>query len=82
MGRNRECEAHVHAATITLDWSVDEFLDFGERDNLIELRLDLLPRHAENRTVEINVFSASQFRMEAGADFQQARDTSVQLDMT
>ena len=39
--RDGEREPHVHAARVALDGSVEELLDLGERDDLVELPLDL-----------------------------------------
>src|SRR5689334_2994691 len=73
-------EPYVHAAAVSFDWRVDELLDFRETDDLLKLSLDLFARHAEYRAVEKNVFASTQFRMKAGADFEQARDPTVKLN--
>ena len=38
-------------------------------------------RHAENRAVEEDVLAAGQLLVEAGADFQQAADAAVEIDL-
>ena len=53
-------------------------LDLGERDDLVELALDLRPLHAQDRAVEVDVLAAGQLRVEAGADLQQRRDPPAQ----
>lgn len=63
--------------------TADEFLklhDAGKIDDLVELSPDLGPRHAEDCTVQEIVFAASQFRMESGADLEQARHAAVEHD--
>ena len=38
---HRERQPHVHAARVVLHRRVDELLDLGERDDLVELPVDL-----------------------------------------
>ena len=47
--RDGEGEPHVHAARVALHRRVDELLDLGELDDLVELARDLAPLHAEDR---------------------------------
>ena len=65
---------------VVLDGRVDELLDLGERDDLVELPLDLAAAHAEDGAVQIDVLAAGQLRMEAGADLEQRADAAVDLD--
>ena len=67
---NREREPHVHAAGVALHRCVDELLDLGEGDDLVELARDLGAAHAEDRPVEVDVLAPAQLRMEAGAHLQ------------
>ena len=41
MGSHGERQPHVHAARVVLDRRVEELLDLGEGDDLVELPLDL-----------------------------------------
>ena len=43
------------------------------------LRVDLALAHAEDCAAEEGVFAAGQFRVKAGADFEQAADASTNL---
>ena len=43
------------------------------------LRCDLGAPHAEDRAAQVDVLAASQLRMEAGADLEQAADAAVDL---
>jgi hypothetical protein len=49
--RNCECKTHVHAGRVTFHRCVDELLNFGKGDNLIELATNLGLAHAEYRAV-------------------------------
>ena len=62
---------------IALDRRVEELLDLGEGDDLVELAADLGAGHAEDRAVEIDVLAAGQLGMKAGADLEQARDAAA-----
>jgi hypothetical protein len=55
MGSHGECQPHIHAGRITLHGRVDESLDLGKRDDLVELRADFRARHSQDRPVEKNV---------------------------
>src|SRR5205807_6188671 len=66
--------AHVHPARVALHRGVDEPLDLGERDDLVELRLDLAPPHPEHRAVQVDVVAARELRVETGADLEQRAD--------
>ncbi|CAA9406152.1 MAG: hypothetical protein AVDCRST_MAG64-1988 [uncultured Phycisphaerae bacterium] len=74
VGRDRERQPDVHAAAVALDRRVEELLDLAERDDLVELALDLGAAHPEDRAVEEDVLAAGQLGVEAGADLQQRRD--------
>ena len=58
MGSHGKAQPHIHAAGIVLHWSVEKFLQFGKRDDFVELGNDLGLSHAENRAVEKNVFAS------------------------
>src|SRR5438876_189711 len=62
------------------DGCVEEFVDFGEGDDFVELSLNLNSRHAEDCAVEEDVFASGQFRVEAGADFEQAGHAASDVD--
>ena len=66
-----EGEPHVHPAGVALDRRVEEPLDLGEGDDLVELAADLAPAHAEDGAVEEDVLPAGELRVEAGADLEQ-----------
>ena len=77
VGGHGEGQAHVHAGGVAFDRGVDELLDFGEGDDLVELLRDLGLGHAEDGAVEEDVFAAGEFGVEAGADFEQAGDAAL-----
>src|SRR5262249_21354841 len=78
MRGNREGEAYIHSAAVMLNRRVYEFFDFGKSHNLVKFLTNFALHHAENGAIEVNVLSASQFRMETSADLQQARDPTAQ----
>src|SRR5262249_18524516 len=79
MRSHAERESHVHPARITFDRRIEKLLYLSEGNDLVELAIDLRLLHTENRTVEINVFTTGELRMETRTDFQQRTDTPVNL---
>src|ERR1035441_6355349 len=70
-------QAHVHTTRIVFHGCVDEFLDLGKGDDFIEFSTDLALAHAEDCPAQKGILATGQFGMEAGADFEEAADTSV-----
>jgi hypothetical protein len=71
VGGDREGEPDVHPAGIVLDLRVEEPLDLGEGDDLVEFAVDLVLPHAENRAVQVDVLAARELEVEPGADLEQ-----------
>src|SRR6266404_4340187 len=80
MRRDRERQPHIHAARIALDRHLQKLLDLGECHNLIEAAVDFFFAHPEDAAVEVDVFAAGEFGVEAGADLQKAADAAVDFD--
>ncbi len=74
---DREPEPHLHAARVTLHGCVQELLDTGKIDDLIERRVDLALAHAENRAVEVDVFPPGQLLVKSGSYLEQASYPAV-----
>ena len=75
-------QTHVHTARIPFDRCIDEFSNFTEGDNLVELSRDFMTRHSKYRTIQKYIFSTSEFRMESSAYFQQTSNSSVEFYST
>ena len=71
VGGHGEGQAHRHAARVALDRGVEEALDLGERDDLVEPAADLRAPHAEDGAVEEDVLAPGELGMEAGPDLEQ-----------
>ena len=71
VGGDGEGKANGHAARIPFDGGIDELLELGKGDDLVEFAFDLAAPHAENGAVEVDVFAAGEFGMKAGANFEQ-----------
>src|SRR5438132_2793240 len=82
MSCNSEGETNIHPAAVALNWSIEEFIDFGEGDNFIELPADLCARHSQNCAVQKDVFAAGKFRMKTCSDFQQTRYPATNANAT
>src|ERR1017187_10482795 len=76
-----EGQPHIHATAVAFHRSIQELLDFSKSDNLIELALDFRLGHAENGTVQEDVFATREFGMEPRSHFQQARDASLDANL-
>src|SRR5207302_698174 len=55
VGGNGEREPHIHTGGVALHGRVEELLDAGEGDDLVELPRDLAASHAEDAAVQVNV---------------------------
>jgi hypothetical protein len=61
-----EPKTDIHAAAVTLYWSVEEFLDFREGDDLVKFVFYLQAAHAEDRAVQKDVFPVCEFGVKSG----------------
>ncbi len=80
MGGHRECEPQDHAGGICPDGLADEVPDLSEALNGGKSCIDFFTREAEQRPIEINVVAAGEFGRKTGAQFQQRREPSMDLD--
>ena len=80
MGSNRESQLDVHAGRITLDRRIDKLTNFGELDDFLHFGIYFRTGHAEDCTVEVNIFTTGHFTMEAGAHFQHGSHTTIEVD--
>src|SRR5690606_3548481 len=72
--------SHIHAAAVAFDRSVEELVNARERDDLVELGLNLRATHSQNGAVEEDVLPTGKFRVEAGADLEEAGDAAADTD--
>ena len=77
VGGDGEAEPHEHARRVVLDRRVDELLEPGELDDVVEAGGDLLLRQPEDGAVEEDVLAAAELGMEAGAELEQGRDPTA-----
>ena len=76
---DREAEPDVHAGGVVLDLVVDEVLEFGEGDDVVEEPVDLTAREPEQRGVQVDVVASGELAGEAGAEFEQRGHPAVDL---
>ena len=76
-----EGQPDVHAARVELDLGVDELLDAGEVDDVVEVGVGLVPGQAEDRGVEVDVLPPGQVAVEAGAELEQGGQPAAALDV-
>ena len=77
MSSNGERETDKHAIGIMLHGCVDEFFQFGEGDDFVELACDLLLAHTKDGAAQKGIFPAGELRVEAGANFEKATNPAV-----
>ena len=77
---DREAEAHVHPRRVRAHRQVDEVLEPGEGDDLVELLADRRAAEAVDRAVEVDVLAAGQVGMEARAELEQRADPPADGD--
>src|SRR6266481_1511184 len=79
MSIDSEGQADVQAGGVVLYGGVNEFFEFGEGHDFIELTLDLRFAHAEDGAGEKSVLPPGQLRMKTCPHFQQRPDPPVNL---
>src|ERR1700730_481778 len=77
MRSDRKYHPNLHTAGIALDGSIQKFTDTRKISDLFKFVIDFLLPHAEDRSIQVNVFTAGQLRMEAGADLEKASHTAT-----
>ncbi len=81
MRGHRKRQAYIHSAAVVFDSCIQKFFYFGKRDDRVELVADLTLRHPEDGAVEKDILPPCQLRMEACANFEQARNASLDSDL-
>src|SRR3954465_10633394 len=75
--RDGKGEAHAHPARIRPKRLIDELGNPGELNDAVEPPVDLLPAEAEQGGVDPDVFRPGEVRVEAGAEFEQRGNASL-----
>ena len=75
-----EPEPGHHSGGVALDRGVQERFDAREVDDRVELGLDLLGPHSEDRAVEEDVLAAGQVRVKPRSHFDQAAQLAAHSD--
>ena len=78
--RDREAEPHVHPRRVRAHRQVDEVLELGERDDLVQLLAHVRAREAVDRAVQEDVLAAGEVGVEAGAELEQRADAAADVD--
>jgi hypothetical protein len=64
-----EAQTDGHARGVAFDGGVDVTGHAGEVDDVVELAVDFLSRHAHDRAVHVDVLAACHLGVESGAHF-------------
>ena len=81
MDRHREPQPHIHAAGVVLHRVVDEAGHSREFDDLVELRVDVVLGHPQDRAVQVDILASAELRVESGADFEHRRQAPLGDDL-
>ena len=79
VNRHRKPQAHVHARRVRLHGRVDEVLEFGKFNDLIEAGVDFTLGQAQHDAVDEDVLAAGDLGMKSRAEFNQGRDAPLDL---
>ena len=71
----------IHAAAVSFDGRIDVALHFAVVDDLIESPADLTFAHAQDGTIQIDIFAAGEFGMKSGTYFKEGCDPSADPDL-
>uniref|UniRef100_E6QEM5 Uncharacterized protein n=1 Tax=mine drainage metagenome TaxID=410659 RepID=E6QEM5_9ZZZZ len=72
-----EAQTHLHARGIILEWSVDEVLEFGELNDVLDALLGVAVAETVEAGVEEDVFIAAELGMEADAKLDEGGDAAT-----
>src|SRR5262252_2108657 len=67
---NGKSQPNIHSTGVMLYRCVDELLNSGKADDIVELVIDLGAGHAQDCAVEIDVFSARELAVKARPDLK------------
>ena len=74
---HRKCQPHRHARAVGLDRLIDVIADVGKRDDVGQQGVDARAAQAQNRTIDVDVFTPGQVGVEARTQLQQRRHAAV-----
>ena len=77
LGRDREAESHRHARGVVLELEVDELLQLGEGDDLVEALARLGAREAHHHRVDDDVVARGEVGVEADAELDERRQPAL-----
>ncbi len=76
----REPEAHVHPRRVRAHGQVDEALELGELDDVVERVADLRALHPVDRAAQEDVLPPREVGVEPGAELEQGSDRAADRD--
>ena len=74
---DREAEAHLHPRGVGAHRQVDELLQLGEGDDLVQVLADRRLLQPEDRPVQEDVLAPGELGLEAGAELEQRGDAAA-----
>src|ERR1700722_12505278 len=80
MGCDGKTQTCIHAGGIALYGSLDELLQTGKTYDFVQFAVDFRPAHAEDGTVQEDIFAAREVRVKPSPDFDQGRQATPHFD--
>ena len=71
MCSNSKGQPHIHATGVALYRCINKALNLREINNFVKDRLHLATAHTQEGSVQINIFTAREFRVKTCANFEQ-----------
>lgn len=79
-GRNRESQAHLHAAGVVLQLLIHEGFELGEIDDIVVHFIHFGRTEAAERAAQVDVLAARQFGVEADAELDEWNEPAFDTD--
>ncbi|HUF99775.1 MAG TPA: hypothetical protein VMM60_16735 [Ilumatobacter sp.] len=80
MSSDREGQADIHPAAVSLYRRVKERANICELDNGVELLTDGPLAHSEDRSIQVDIFATREFGVKTRTHFEQTADLAVKVD--
>ena len=79
---HREGETHLHAGRIVLELLIHKIFELGELHDVIVHGIDFRAGEAEQRAIQVHIFTAGQLRVESHAKFNERDQLALDGDGT
>ena len=82
VNRYRKCQPYKHTTGICLDRLMHKVTDICKIKNILHLCINLFPGKTNHGSIKVDILNSGIFHIEACAQLQQCRNSSINLYMT